>query len=63
MFGKSCFLFVNYLEFSTLLIHTQTANLTRSFDCIFFSYPKPIVDHAEAKKKYVDEFKRVLAQK
>ncbi|KAF9330501.1 hypothetical protein BGZ91_000113 [Linnemannia elongata] len=27
------------------------------------AYPKPIVDHAEAKKKYVDEFKRVLAQK
>ncbi|KAF9093562.1 hypothetical protein BGX27_001586 [Mortierella sp. AM989] len=24
-------------------------------------YPKPIVDHATAKKKYVDEFKRVLA--
>ncbi|KAI8603829.1 deoxyribodipyrimidine photo-lyase [Dissophora ornata] len=24
-------------------------------------YPKPIVDHAAAKKKYVDEFKRVLA--
>ncbi|ORZ27516.1 DNA photolyase, FAD-binding/Cryptochrome [Lobosporangium transversale] len=24
-------------------------------------YPKPIVDHAVAKKKYVDEFKRILA--
>ncbi|KAF9930403.1 hypothetical protein FBU30_000534 [Linnemannia zychae] len=27
------------------------------------AYPKPIVDHAEARKKYVDEFKRILAQK
>ncbi|KAG0202245.1 hypothetical protein BGX28_005182 [Mortierella sp. GBA30] len=27
------------------------------------AYPKPIVDHAEAKKKFVDEYKRVLAQK
>ncbi|KAG0314339.1 hypothetical protein BGZ99_008203 [Dissophora globulifera] len=27
------------------------------------SYPKPIVDHADAKKKFVDEYKRMLIQK
>ncbi|KAI1320259.1 hypothetical protein EDD11_001474 [Mortierella claussenii] len=27
------------------------------------AYPKPIVDHAEAKKKFVEEYKRILAQK
>lgn len=27
----------------------------------YIRYPKPIVDHATAKAKYVTEFKRVLA--
>ncbi|KAF9399105.1 hypothetical protein BGX21_006783 [Mortierella sp. AD011] len=41
-------------------IHDPLHTMTRK-EFNKLGYPKPIVDHATAKKKYVDEFKRILA--